>query len=283
MLVYVNDIVLVGTVHADLDGFGRLETVLGNLQPSVIGVELSDARAKLLEGHYEYDVEGIFRRTVAAYLGLVERYHVDPDAFALAKQRYARPSVTWTVRDIAAMDSGAQLLAACCGFEAKVARAYAARHPGVTVRYIDLPEQDIDLRQQTTPAPGCPTLRNLRYFAANRAALAQGLTGVVALLRALQDAYYDEAGGIFRQRYEENVAHWALLDPADVIRRAIYDPRREPHMVEQIKGLRHDRCRDRCVVIVGATHLPGLSRRLRGCRHSSLSLFEVDVLREMAA
>ncbi len=284
MLVYVNDLVLVGTLHADLDGFGRLETVLGNLQPSVIAVEMSDARARLLERRYDYDVEDIYRDAVRTYLTLAARYRDDRSAFEAANRRYARPLVNWTAQELAAMDAGAHLLLACTGFEVKVAQAYARRHPRVGVRYIDLPEDHVDpVQLSASPEAGQPTLRNLRYFAANRAGLAHGIRGVVTLLRVLQDTYYDEAGGVFRARYEANVARWHLLDPADYIQRAIYDPRREPYMADRVKGLTHDRGRDRCVVIVGATHLTGLSRLLRGWRHSSLSLFEADVLREMAA
>ncbi|HEY3381085.1 MAG TPA: hypothetical protein VGK32_04910 [Vicinamibacterales bacterium] len=284
MLVHVNELVLVGTVHADLDGFSRLATVLQALQPSIIAVETSAARAKLFEGQFDFDPDSIYRDAQERYVRTAEKYLADPAAFEAAKQRYAGLPVDWAVKHIAAMEAGAHLLNACYGFELKVAMKYAERHPRTEVCHIDLPEENIDpIRQAISPEAGRPPIQNLRFFAGNQPALDYGLRGFVALLRALQDGYYDESGGVLRERYEENVANWDRFPVNDHYRRAVYDPRREPYMTEQIKVLRHRKPQDRCVAIVGATHLTGISRLLDGYRHSSISLFDVDVLCELAA
>ncbi len=107
--------------------------------------------------------------------------------------------------------------------------------------------------------------------------LDHGLAGYVAVLSELQQAYYTDAGTTLRRSYERNVAAWASLPPDDFYRRAMFDPRREPHMAEQLRCLRTEMTGARIVAIVGATHQHGLAALLADCPHESMSLSEVQL------
>jgi hypothetical protein len=284
VLVHVSGLVLVGTVHADLDGFDRISALLQAFQPDTIAIETSAARAALLGGRFGYDAIDIYRKAHVRYLAGLRRYSEDPAELATARRRLAAVPVDWSPRHIAALEAGARLLADFYGFELKVAHTFAERHPGTSIVYIDLPEEHLDpMQRAVSPESLAPSASNLEFFARNLATLEFGLVGFAALLRDLQDAYYDEASGILRRRYEHQVENWHQIPASDEYRRAMFDPRREPHMAAAIRAVRDAHPRQRCLVIAGATHLVGLSRRLARYRHTSLSLFEVDVLRRALA
>ncbi len=288
MFVHINDVVLVGTVHADLDGFERLETVLGTLRPRVIAVESSRERAKLFDDRGKYDARSIFHAAHARFIHLLEQFLADPATFDRVKRRYRAVQVNWTMKQLAAIEAGVGLVSACYGFELMVARKYAMMHPGTEIAYIDLPEgrTDVDLiRRGKSAEMASRSTAGLRLLAENQPALEYGLLGFVTLLRRLQDRYYEEAGGVLRRRYEQEVANWDQLPTGDSYRRAVYHPKREPHMAAQIRALsqRAAAGEGRAVAIVGATHLTGLSRLLDRKEYSSILLSEVDVLKTLVA
>lgn len=284
MLVHVRDIALIGTVHADLDGFSRLGAALEVLKPRAVAVEISAARARLFPEQPGFDPLSVYREAHARYVRLAGEYLASPAVFEEAKQRLALPGAKWTVRQVAAMEAGTRLLRSCYGFELRAARDYVARHPGSELVYIDLPEDHVERIQASQPAGGgAGPIRHLAFLAENRSALDQGLVGFLSLVRAMQDTYYDESSRFLRRRYEEEMAAWHHLPGDAYLRRAVYDPAREPHMAEEIRRVRRRVPTGRLVAVVGATHLVGLSQLLQDLPHSSASLLEIDVLRAMAA
>lgn len=268
--------VLVGTVHADLDGFRRLETVLAGVEPRVVAVETNARRAALYAGRFEYDALGIYREAHRRYLAILDDYVAHPSIADRARQRYAAFPAEWTPRQMAAMEAGAFVLASCYGFELKVAVRYVEAHPGTELRYIDLPEEDVDAIQLSKAADAGPSMAALRFFARNQPTLEHGLPGCLALIHDLQDACYAQADGELRRRYEERVANWERLDPGDHYHRAVFDPRREPHMARQLRDIAREDGQASCLAVVGATHLVGLARLLDGCEHATLPLCDAD-------
>jgi hypothetical protein len=282
---HVKNVLLVGTVHADLDGFGRLEAVLEASRPRTIAVEMNAQRGKFFEGCGSYDALSTYRDAQRTYERILQLLLSRPAVLEVGRARYAGASVApWTARQIAAVEAGMALLRACHGFEVKVAARYVEQHPGTELHYIDLPENEVvdAVGASTAFAGGLPAVQ-LNLFADNQALLDHGLLGFVTLLRDLQDVHYAEAGGELRRRYERAVAGWSSLPQHDHFRRAVYHPRREPYMAQQIRLLRRANPSDRCVVIVGATHRYGISSLLGDCEHSSMLLSEAARLEGHAA
>jgi hypothetical protein len=272
------DVLLVGTVHADLWGFGRLQTALELIEPGVVAVETNVQRAALYQGRFEYNALALYREAQAKYMRILDLFLSDADVFEKRRERYAEAGVEWNERQVAAMEAGAVLLCACYGFELKVAVRYVELAPGAELRLIDLPEENVDaIRQSKGVETGRPSPQNLAFFAAHREALDHGLAGFVTVVSALQDAYYADAAGTLRSAYERGVAGWASLPTDDYYRRAMFDPRREPYMADEIRAIRREKSGDRLVVVVGATHLAGLDGLLADCPHALLALSEVTL------
>jgi hypothetical protein len=280
----VKDVLLVGTVHADLDGFGRLETVLEVMRPRTIAVEMNAQRAKAYEGRFAYDALSSYREAQARYEKILQLLLSRSAVLEAGRARYSGVPIAWNERQIAAMEAGVLLLRACYGFEVKVARRYVDQHPGTALHYIDLPEKQVDEGGRSRATGGGVTpVPALKFFAENQAALDLGLLGFVTLLRELQDRYYAEAGRVLRRRYERNVANWGNLPQHDYSSRAVYDPAREPYMAQQLRSIQRANPGTRCVAIVGATHRYGIARLLADCAPSSMLLSQAELLRARAA
>ncbi len=272
------ELLLLGTVHADLWGFARLEAVLEVVRPDVIAVETNEQRAALYEGRFDYDVAAIYRDAQAKYERLLEVFLSNRDLFRKRRRPFVAVGLDWSERRLAAIEAGAALLTACYGFELKVAAKYVERTPGTALRLIDLAEENVDaIRQSKGAHAAWPSPSVLRLYRDQQHMLDHGLAGYVAVLSELQQAYYTDAGTTLRRSYERNVAGWAALPPEDFYRRAMFDPRREPHMAGQLRGLRAEMAGGRIVAIVGATHRYGLAALLADCPHESMSLSEVEL------
>lgn len=256
-------VALLGTVHADLWGFERLEAALESIRPRVIALETNPQRAALYGGRFDYDGPALHASAQATYARLLEAFQSDPESFRSRRARYRMAGVEWNERQVAAIEAGAVLLAGCYGFELKVAAKYVERHPRTGLRLIDLPEENVDaIRRSRGGETWRPSPAVLRLFAAYRDALDRGLAGYVVAQAELQDAYYADAGGALRRIYEQNVAGWATLPADDFYRRAMFDPRREPYMAEQLRRLHRETAGGSILAIVGATHVEGLGRLL---------------------
>lgn len=279
-MVKNDEVLLLGTVHADLWGFGRLEAALDLVEPAMIAVETNEQRARFYEGRFDYDAPALYAAAPSAYLGLLQRFVSDRRLFDEHRARYRAAGLEWTERQVAAMDVGGALLAACYGFELKVVMKYVERHPAAERHMIDLPEENADaIRLSRGVEDGRPSARNLAFFAAHRDELDRGLAGYLSLVTSLQDAYYADAGGALRAMYARNVAAWDRLPRHDHYRRAMFDPRREPYMADRIRALRRRHPGRPFVAVLGATHCHGVADLLDDCPHSTLSLAELPLQR----
>ncbi|HIH12063.1 TPA: hypothetical protein HA241_07785 [Candidatus Woesearchaeota archaeon] len=233
----MTNLYLVGTVHTDPDGIERLDSLLNELAPKRIFVEISEDRARKI-------ISNPLEDQMKKHEEVIESW--SQQGFVLTPEQRAK------LLNLIRFKNGSH------GFEVRSPSEYKKRNIFTDVYYVDIADEEIvkgvnealDRSQEPTPEVRQKVLRGLQSPIENH----------MADLRRLVDFQYKEAHCL--ASYFDGMSHdpeffereLAELSPqARESLRRVFDPKRNDHIAD---GIRKYHINDEIsIAVMGAAHL----------------------------